>query len=125
MLGFNRWHLFTGLAAILCIVGMSWLALDYLVPAPPSKFAIATGSINQTNDTIGKRYQKILARSGVNVERRLTNGSSDNLKLLNDPTSGIQVGIMQGGVGDGDQSPDLLSLGRIAYQYFWIFYRAT
>jgi TRAP-type uncharacterized transport system substrate-binding protein len=125
MLGFNRWHLFTGLVAIFCIVGMSWLALDYLVPAPPSKFIIATGTINQTNDTVGQRYQEILARSGVKVERRFTNGSSDNLKLLNDPASGIQVGIVQGGVGSGNQSPDLLSLGRIAYQYFWIFYRAT
>jgi hypothetical protein len=51
MLGFNRWHLFKGLAVILCIVGMSWLALDYFVPAPPSKLTIATGAKNQTYDT--------------------------------------------------------------------------
>ena len=53
MLGFNRWHLFKGLAVILCIVGMSWLALDYFVPAPPSKLTIATGAKNQT-------YEKFL-----------------------------------------------------------------
>ena len=125
MLGFNRWHLFKGLAAILCIVGMSWLALDYFVPAPPSKFTIATGAKNQTYEAIGKRYRDILARSHVDVELRLTNGAAENIKLLNDPTSGIKVGIAQGGISDGDQSPDLLSLGRINYQIYWIFYRAT
>jgi hypothetical protein len=125
MLGFNRWHLFKGLAVILCIVGMSWLALDYFVPAPPSKFTIATGAKDQTYEAIGKRYREILARSHVDVELRLTNGAVDNIKLLNDPTSGIKVGIAQGGISDSDRSPDLLSLGRINYQIYWIFHRAT
>jgi hypothetical protein len=125
MLGFNRWHLFKGLTVILCIVGMSWLALDYFVPAPPSKFTIATGTKNQTYEAIGKRYREILARSHVGVELRLTNGAVDNIKLLNDPTSGIKVAIAQGGISNSDQSPDLLSLGRINYQIYWIFRRAT
>ena len=56
---------------------------------------------------------------------RLTNGAGDNIKLLNDPTSGVKVGIVQGGISDSDQSPDLLSLGRINYQIYWIFHRAT
>jgi hypothetical protein len=57
MLGFNRWHLFKMLAAILCIAVMAWLALAYFIPAPPSKFTIATGQKNQTYEAIGKRYQ--------------------------------------------------------------------
>ena len=125
MLGFNRWHLFKGLAVILCIAGMSWLALDYFVPAPPSKFTIATGAKNQTYEAIGKRYREILARSHVDVELRLTNGAVENVKLLNDPASGIKIGIAQGGISDSDRSPDLLSLGRINYQIYWIFHRAT
>ena len=125
MLGFNRWHLFKGLAVILCIAGMSWLALDYFVPAPPSKFTIATGLKNQTYEAIGKRYREILARSHVDVELRLTNGAVENVKLLNDPASGIKIGIAQGGISDSDRSPDLLSLGRINYQIYWIFHRAA
>ena len=125
MLGFSRWGLLKGLAAVLCIVGISWLALDHFVPAPPSKFTIATGAKNQTYEAIGKRYQEILARFRVDVELRLTNGAGDNIKLLNDPTSGIKVGIAQGGISDSDRSPDLLSLGRINYQIYWIFHRAA
>ncbi len=32
---------------------------------------------------------------------------------------------MQGGVGTHEQAPDLMSLGRIDYQPFWIFYRGS
>jgi TRAP-type uncharacterized transport system substrate-binding protein len=124
MLGFNRWHLVKVFAALLLIVGMSWLALDYFIPAPPSKFTIATGAKDQTYEAIGKKYRDILARSHVEVDLRLTNGAGDNIKLLDDPRSGIRVGIAQGGISDSDRSPDLLSLGRINYQIYWIFHRA-
>jgi hypothetical protein len=125
MLGFNRWHLFKMFAATLCVVGTCSLLLMYFIPAPPSKFTIATGVKNQTYEAVAKRYREILARSHVDLEVRLTNGAAENIKLLNDPSSGIKVGIVQGGISDGDQSPDLLSLGRINYQIFWIFYSAT
>jgi len=110
---------------MVCILGTSWLVLDYLVPAPPAEFTIATGSPNQTYEAIGKKYREILSRSHVKVDVRNTPGAVDNLKLLNDPKSGIQVGIVQGGVGNSDKAPDLLSLGRVTYQFFWIFYRGT
>jgi len=54
----------------------------------------------------------------VDVELRLTNGAADNIKLLNDPASGIKVGIAQGGISDSDRSPDLLSLGRINWAVY-------
>ena len=41
MLGFNRWHLLKGLAAILCIGGIVSLALSYFIPAPPSTITVA------------------------------------------------------------------------------------
>ena len=108
MLGSSRRQLVKGLAAIVCTVGVSWLVLEYFVPSPPAEFTIATGSPNQTYEAIGKRYREILARSHVRVEVRNTAGAVENLKLLNDPKSGIQVGIVQGGVGDSDKSPNLL-----------------
>ncbi len=56
---------------------------------------------------------------------RLTNGAMENVGLLNDPTSDIKAGFVQGGVSNEAQSPDLRSLGRINYQIYWIFYKAT
>jgi TRAP-type uncharacterized transport system substrate-binding protein len=125
MLGFNRWHLFKLLAAILCIVGIVWLGLEYFIPAPPSQIPIAGSFKGSHYNFVTAQYKEILARSHVMVDPRLTEGALDNLRLLKDPASGIQVALMQGGVSDGKQSPGLKSLGRINYQIFWVFCRAT
>jgi len=125
MLGFNRWHLLKGLAAILCIAGIVSLALIYFIPAPPSKIKIAGSFQGSYYNVVTARYKEILARAHVTVDARLTDGAIDNLRLLKDPTSGFSIAIMQGGVSDGKHSPGLLSLGRINHQIFWLFYRAT
>ena len=110
---------------VVCVAGAAWLALNYFIPAPPSKITIATGQKNQTYDAIGNKYREILARSGIKVEVRQTNGGIENIQLLNDRKSGIDVAFSQGGVDNATQSPDLLSLGRINYQTYWIFHRAA
>jgi TRAP transporter TAXI family solute receptor len=125
MLGFNRWHFFTVLAAIFCTAGLSWLALAYFIPAPPSRITIATSFTGGHYQDLGRRYQEILARAKVKADILATDGAVENLRLLNDPTSGVQIGFMQGGVSKGALAPDLLSLGRIDHQVFWLFHRAT
>ena len=122
MPGLSRWYLLKVLAAVLCVVGIVWLGLARFIPAPPAKFSIATGGRNQIYKSIANRYRDILARSHVDVELKLTKGAVENIELLNDPTSGVKVGIAQGGLSDSSRSPDLQSLGRINYQVYWIFY---
>ena len=72
MFRFSRRQLFKGLAPIFCILGISWLALDYFVPSPPSKITIATAFKGSTFDYFGRRYRERLARAGVKVEPRPT-----------------------------------------------------
>ena len=91
---------------VVCVAGAAWLALNYFIPAPPSKITIATGQTNQTYDAIGNKYREILARSGIKVEVRQTNGGIENIQLLNDRKSGIDVAFSQGGVDNAAQSPD-------------------
>ena len=71
---------------------------------------------------LGTRYQGILAGTEIKVDLRLTDGAKENLRLLNDPNSGIQIGFMQGGISNSRLAPDLMSLGRIDHQIFWLFY---
>jgi TRAP-type uncharacterized transport system substrate-binding protein len=124
MLGYTRGHLFMALAVTACAVGMVWLVLAILIPAPPSKIAIAGSFRGGHYESLVLRYKSILAKSHVDVDVRTTAGAIENLKLLNDRNSGIQIGFMQGGVANSEQTPDLLSLGRIDYQVFWLFYPA-
>src|SRR5262249_53535226 len=122
MLGITRWHVFKVLAAILCIAGLTWLGMAYLIPAPPSQITIATSPKGEHYHVLGSRYQGILAGTDIKVELRLTDGAKENLRLLNDANSGVQIGFMQGGISSSRLAPDLMSLGRLDHQIFWLFY---
>jgi TRAP transporter TAXI family solute receptor len=120
----GRWGLFKGLAAAVCILAVTWIALDYFIPAPPSEFSIATGFQGGSAEFIGNRYKERLAHQNMKVEVLLTDGSGENFKLLQNPKSGVKVAVIQSGVSSSKEMPGLLSLGRVNYQVFWIFYRA-
>jgi TRAP-type uncharacterized transport system substrate-binding protein len=120
-----RPYLFKGLTAILCILGLSWLALDYFVPAPPSTILFAVGFKGGSYEGFAERYREVLARSHVKLETRTTNGVVENLKLLEDANSGVQAAFVQSGIKADKQGAALLSLGRINYQAFCLFYRAN
>ena len=124
MFGLSRSSLFKVLIAILFIVSIVSLALIHFFPAPPSKIAIATSLKDDHYHVLGTRYQGILAGSDVEVQLRLTGGAKENLWLLNEPNSGVQIGFMQGGLSNSRLTPDLLSLGRVDHQIFWLFYPA-
>ena len=122
MLGITRWHLFRLLAATLFVAGLVWLGMAYLIPAPPSEIVIGTSPTGEHYHNLGTRYQGILAAADMKVKLRTTNGAKENLGLLNDPDSGIQIAFMQGGISNGSLAPGLMSLGRIDHQIFWLFY---
>ena len=94
------------------------------LPDPSALLALLEKDVRLPEDleVLGARYQGILAGSDIEVQLRSTDGAKENLRLLNDPDSGIQIGFMQGGVSNSRLAPDLLSLGRIDYQIFWLFY---
>jgi len=124
VLGITRWNLLRLLAAILCIAGLVWLGMAYLIPPPPSRIVIGTSPTGEQYHNLGTRYQGLLAAADMKVELRATNGAKDNLALLSDPTSGIQIAFMQGGISNSRLSPGVISLGRIDHQIFWLFYPA-
>jgi uncharacterized protein len=121
----GRVDLFKIFVGIVCVVGSVSLALIYLFPAPPSKISIATAFKGGGYELFGHRYQQILARSDVKSDVLLTDGSVENIKLLQDQGAGVHVAFVQGGVSNSIQAPEVLSLGRINYQLFWVFYRTT
>lgn len=122
MLNLGRGYLIRWLATIFCIVGISWLALEYFVPSPPSTITIATALKGTTYDYFGQRYRERFARAEVKVNLRETAGVLENLRLLQDPSSGVAIAFVTGGVSDASHAPNLLSLGLIFNDPFWIFY---
>ena len=91
MLGYSRWQLFKGLAAAVGIVSIVSLVLIYFIPAPPSKITMATAFKGSSFEYYGRQYREIFARSNVELELRETAGAPENIKLLQDPKSGVQI----------------------------------
>jgi len=125
MLGFNRWQLFKGLAWAVGTMSIVSLALIYFIPAPPSKVVMASGFKGTSFEYFARQYQEIFARSNVELELRGTGGAVENVKLLQDPESGVQIAFVFGGVSDGKHAPGLLSLGTVYNNPYWIFYSSS
>src|SRR3974390_901310 len=122
MLRLGRGRLIQVLVAVLCILGISWFALEYLVPSPPHSITIATGRKGTTFDYFGERYQERFALAGIELNVRETAGALENLRLLQDANSGVDIAFIIGGISDRSRAPKLSSNGLIFNVPFWVFY---
>ena len=89
---------------------------------------LATGADQGAYAEFGKRYVKALETYGITVELRATQGAAENLQLLRDPASGVDIAFVQGGAdeqrqGDSDADATLVALGSLFYEPVWLFYR--
>jgi TRAP-type uncharacterized transport system substrate-binding protein len=100
----------------------TWQFVD---PAPPKALVIATGSPGGAYTGYAERYKKVLAEAGLKVTIRHTAGAGENLGLLNDPKSGVDVAFVQGGIGDPFGAPELVSLGSVFLEPLWLFVRTA
>ena len=112
------------LAVTLAVAAAVWLVLWYFVPAPPSSITLAAGIKNGSFSRFAADYQRRLARHHIKLNIRLVRTEPDHLKLLADRSSGVDGAFLFGGSSNSEQSPDLISLGRINNAPIWIFYRA-
>jgi len=125
MLGFSRWQIFKASAAAVLTVGTISLLLIYFIPAPPSTVTMATGLPGSSFEHVGQRYRDIFARSHVELKLRETTGAPENVELLKNPGSGVQIALVFGGVSNGARAPGVLSLGTVYTSPFWIFYSSA
>lgn len=113
------------------VMALALLAVAYWVldPTPPKKVVLATGAAQGAYAEFGRRYQAQLKQHGITVELRATQGAAENLALLSDPDSGVDLAFVQGGAAEGvdaaaEAAQDgLVSLGSLFYEPVWLFYR--
>src|SRR5882724_10319998 len=122
---FVRWReiMLTAGPAIALVAAVFLVTSRFVTPAPPHTMVIAAANPGSPYYRWAEEYQKALAQSGITLEIRATSGSVENLRLLNDDTSGVQLGFVQGGIANTRDDPRLLSLGRVIYEPLWVFYR--
>ena len=112
-----------GLPALLLIAAAFWFASRFIQPAPPESLVMATGSIEGAYHQYAQRYREILARKGFDLQLRPSEGSVENLALLDASTERVDVAFVQGGLGNPSKSPSLVALGGLYHEPLWVFHR--
>jgi TRAP transporter TAXI family solute receptor len=103
------------------------VAYQFVAPEPPRRITITTGSEAGAYYTYARRYAAVLAARGITLEVMTSAGSHQNLERLEKGEA--DVAFVQGGIGarassDNDDEPGpLRSLGSVAYEPVWVFYR--
>ena len=113
------------------LIAAGLLAAAYwtLQPTPPKVVTLATGQEQGAYAEFGKRYKDWLGRYGIEVRLRTTQGAAENLELLRNEASGVQVAFVQGGADSQPTLPGqpkddgLVALGSLFYEPVWLFYR--
>jgi hypothetical protein len=123
---------FFGISHAVAIAGLSALILVliggiyyFVKSAPPTTITITSGPEGSLFQTNALKYISLLARHGVTVKVLTSEGSSENLQRLSDPSSHVDVGFILGGMTNGASGENLVSLGSISHQPLLIFYRGA
>jgi TRAP-type uncharacterized transport system substrate-binding protein len=108
------------LGAMLVVVA---LIATFWRPGPPSRVVMMTGVEDGAYEAFGKRYREILARSGVELVLKPSAGAMQNLASLRRGDEDVTFVLAQGGLAQAGDETRLVSLGAVAYEPLWFFYR--
>ena len=104
---------------LLCLIGLIFFIWNFLIPAPPKKLVIVTGS---SSGAYHPMFKQELAKYGVKLEVRVTNGSEENLRLISAKNSDVDLALMQSGTGSAKNYPELESLEALYYEPLWVVF---
>jgi TRAP-type uncharacterized transport system substrate-binding protein len=119
-----RYAITTASPFVLLAVALLALAYWLLDPARRRRVTLATGVPQGAYSEFGQRYAARLKKHGIEVQLRNTQGAAENLALLRDPSSGVDVAFVQGGAAEAAGDDHLQSLGSMFHEPVWLFYRA-
>ena len=113
----ETWPVLVLLLAIL--MGIWW----YADPPPPRHVMMATGTAGGSSEILGKQYAEFFAKKGITLELVPTNGAQENIDRLSNRNDELQAAFVQAGVVHTKDVKGIHSLGVIAYDPVWFFYR--
>ncbi len=108
---------------LLLTIGIGWLGFTMIRPAPSDTVVIAGGQEGSSFENNAKKYAELIAIHGIKVKILTTDGSEENLDLLQKENGTVDVGFVQAGLVDEDETHNIMSLGTMYVQPFMVFYR--
>ena len=102
-----------------------FLAIHYINPAPPKKIVISAGGNSVNNRAYAAIYGALLKQHGIEFEIRESAGDVEDIRLLKDESSGVDLAFVQDGVARAEGAGVLQSLGSLYYEPAWILCRCA
>jgi TRAP-type uncharacterized transport system substrate-binding protein len=109
------------LTGVVVMLAVFW----FFHSAPPHTITITSGPPGSSAETNALQYQAILKKQGVTLKILPSAGSEENLQRLQNSSSRVDIGFVQGGVTNGANTNQIVSLGSLNYQPMMIFYRGA
>ena len=110
-----------GVPAIIIVIVAFIFAYQFVGPPPPKTLRIAAGRSDGAYFRYAQEYAVQLAKEGIKLEIIETAGSMENLELLNQSGSTVDVALVQSGVIDASSADNLHALGSLYLEPLWIF----
>lgn len=107
-------------AGLILVLGLA-LAWHFLPPPPPMQLVMATSSRDEPYHAFGLRYREELAKDGIALELRETAGAVENLRLLEDPDSGVDIAFTQGGIAPEEGGEKVRAIAAVFLEPLWLF----
>ena len=124
--GASARHLAPYLLALAVLVALAaWAVLHLAEPAPPKVVVMSTGALDGAYHAFAVRYKAHLAQYGITLELRPSAGSVENVDRLKARRDGVSLALVQGGIANAENAPELVTLGSMFYEPTWLFYRSA
>ena len=111
------------IVALLVAAGATWFTVRVFRPTPPRTVILSTGPEGSAYQLFGEKYRAILAREGIELRLLPSSGAVENLERLRDGSQGVSVAFVQGGIGGGENTQGVQSLGTVFFEPLWPFVR--
>jgi TRAP-type uncharacterized transport system substrate-binding protein len=102
-------------------------SLVIIKPASPEKIVLLTGPEGSSYHELGTRYAEYLSQLGLQTEVKVTLGGFDNVQQLvagAEDTIAFAPSDIEHVIGDSEETSHLVTLGSIAYEPLWLFFRS-
>jgi TRAP transporter TAXI family solute receptor len=113
----------TGLLAALLTSLCIWVSFRFIDPIPPRRIVLASGPESSLFHQQALLYRQALAAEGVELEVRVSEGAGDNMALLLDRKSGVDLAFVQGGMAREAETDHIVMVASLYYEPLWIFVR--
>ena len=116
-----RWIVLVIIIAACVLVGLFYSLLQ----PTPHKIVMSVGNNGGIYRAFATQYATALAKQGITLELHQSSGAVENYQRLRDPSSPYDVALIQSGIGDAREAPNLRLLASVSYEPLWLFYRSN